>query len=369
MISQNHTPIINLSAVNDHKLFFGESDRIIRVDKVTSTIAAKLKADSEGNTWFTREVEYDGDRIRFTDLPDEAKRIFQLNIGYQTIMDSGASNIYLDLLSQLCTDPTWIQVYRRIGIEETIHAESYSYALSQVLGHEASPFLDDVLADPVVQSRMTDEIDLANEMYTIRHALYTGQKAGRKEKESLMKLLIATYLLEGIKFPFSFFITFTINKSYSNAIQGLKRLIQLIAHDEMSLHIPTHLHVFKELRSNPHHEFVELFEDGWFDRTITEMTTKIVEDELAWNDYLLLKGPIPGYNKAIGQHLIKYFGNLRLIGAKVDPIYPDIESNDIIKWFNEVKDINKTQVAQQEASNGSYQKGGLVNNLGEDKWD
>ncbi len=46
----------NLSA---GRIFFGEYDNYIRIDHVSHEVAKNLKESAEGNTWFTKELNYD----------------------------------------------------------------------------------------------------------------------------------------------------------------------------------------------------------------------------------------------------------------------------------------------------------------------
>ena len=62
------------------KIFFGEFGHYIRIDNITHDIARKLKEASEGNTWFTKEIDFKSDKTRFQSLPEDAKRAFKLNI-------------------------------------------------------------------------------------------------------------------------------------------------------------------------------------------------------------------------------------------------------------------------------------------------
>lgn len=360
--------IIDLSKkTKGSPIFLGDFDKVLRVDDISSRAAVRLKEDSEGNTWFAKEVKYDGDAVKFSGIPEHAKRMFQLNIGYQTVMDSGAANGYLDTVRPLVTDRIWRMLYTRIGMEETIHSESYSYGLNQIFNEKAEEFLDIIYTDPFILKRMNSEIDAFGEVEKLRHS--DIDKNSDVMKKAILRMLLAAYLLEGIKFPFSFFVSFTINKAYNSCIQGITRLLRLIGHDEFTIHVPTNLHALKLLRTDPSQGFSHLFDDGWFDQEATKMATMIATQEIEWMYYLLRDGDIPGFNAKIGEHFIKYWTNFRLVGIKVEEIFSGIVINDIITWYNNYRDISKQNAALQEADNLGYVKGGLVNDLNdESEW-
>ena len=340
------------------KIFFGDFGRYIRIDKVSHEIAKKLKEASEGNTWFTKEVDYKADKTRFFSLPEDAQRAFKLNIAYQTLMDSGVTGGFSMVLNKIVTSSIWSILYSRIAIEEVIHAESYSYGLSEVFGHLATETLDLVYTDPMVQKRMENEVALFENL----DKLTESDCDLMEKKKALLQLLTGIYLLEGVKFPFSFLVTFTINNSYSDAISGFTKTIKLIAHDELHIHVPTGKNVLSILRNDSYQGFKELFDSGWFDNMVKELSSKVMEQEIEWAKYLFDGRQVDGINSTISEHFIKYWSMVRLADIGVDIGFQEAKS-DIIDWFNLYRDINKQNAALQETSNTSYQKGILKNDL------
>lgn len=378
------------------KLFFGEYSGVARIDTIQYPQLKKIYESSESNTWFMNELDYSKDIIGWKEIPAHAQRMFKLNISYQTLMDSGVTNIFSEI-AKVGSLSEVQYLYSRISIEENIHALSYSNALATVFGSEAEEMLDLVYSDTIVQSRMENEVDGAdkfielcirdNKLGKIKRKLQNVSPANAwntikdvkaiafgdyvettaeldEKKKSLLMLLGASFLLEGIKFPFSFFVTWSINKAYGNNIQGMARLIKLIAWDEMTVHTVTGSTVLNILRKDESQGFSHLFE--WFDAEMIAFTKKTVDQELEWSEYLLKDGSIPGYNKNIGEHFVKYWADRRLKEIKMQPIYNEKKS-DIIDWYNRYRDLNSTTSALQESDALNYQKGKLSNDL--DKFD
>lgn len=361
--------LVNIGSKPDlskQKIFFGETDKVMRVDRIVNLVVKGMKEESEGNTWFTKELDFGADSSTVHNFTPAAKRIFRLNVGYQTVMDSGISNGYLEIFAPIVTDPIWKTAYNRVGIEETIHGESYSYGMEQLFKTEASEFLDIIYTDPVIKTRMDNELDVFAEVARFKDA---NAPESDDYKKAILKMITASYLMEGIKFPFSFYVTFALNKGHYNAVQGFTRLLKLIAHDEMTFHIPLNLLNLKTLRTDPHQGFKHLFDNGWYDEMASAMGKMIVYQEIDWLRYLLLEGEVPGLNFKIGEHFIKYWAKKRLSAIKVPHEYSAYKSNDIISWFNSYRDINKQNTALQEASNNSYQKGVIMDDLdSEESW-
>ena len=339
------------------KIFFGEFGHYLRIDNIQHDVAKKLKEQSEGNTWFAKEVPFDRDRIHFSNLPEDAQRAFKLNICYQTLMDSGVDNGYMTILKKIVTSSIWSMLYGRIGIEEQIHAESYSYGLIEMFGQKASETLDLVYTDDFIKTRMQNEIEVFN---SVQKIVLDEGRSDDEAKKAVLKMLMGIYLLESVKFPYSFLVTFTINRAYNNAIQGMTRLIRLIAHDELNIHVPTNKNVLNILRRDEQEGFSHLFD--WFDKEALAITETIVQQEIEWSKYLLDDRDVIGLNTDISEHFIKYRAMIALRDIGIKSPYNE-QKSDIIDWFNDYRDISKQNAALQEATNISYQKSVLKNDL------
>ena len=336
------------------KLFFGDTGKYHRIDRTYFEVFKKLAETSESNTWFMNEISYDKDRIGWERLPGNAQRMFKLNITYQTLMDNGVPNIFFPL-SEFVTDSWLSYLYSRIGTEEKIHSLSYSSGITQVFGEKGTEVLDLVYDDQLLKKRMEKEVyDSEN----LLQFVYTNAEESDDFKRAIIVLLLRVFFLEGVKFPFSFFVSWTINKSYDNAIQGFSQLLKLIAWDEMTVHTTTGSRVLKYLRNDEEQGFSHLFKTQWYKDTVYQMAKETAELEMEWSRYLLKDGSIPGYNEEIGDHVIKYFTDQRLKEISMDTIYNEKKS-DIIDWYNDYRNLNRTSIALQEADTLNYQKGKL----------
>lgn len=347
--------------VEENKIFFGRKSKYIRIDQISHEVAKILKENSEGNTWFTKEIDMKQDKTRFDQLPEEAKRAFKLNIAYQTLMDSGVTSGISEVLLKCVSSSIWDILYRRIMIEETIHSESYSYGLSEVFGSEASAILDLVYDDKVVQKRMDVEKAIFKSLHDLQDLddiPYDDPVTMNEYRKLLLQLLIGIYCLEGIKFPFSFLVTFTINDKYDNAIPGFTRTIQLIAHDELNTHVPTTRHIFAIFREEEIQGFKSLFDNGYFQEELDRIIKITVDSEIEWAKYLLQEGDIRSLSLETCEYFIKWRANFmyQILGMNDNP-YKEYNSNSTIDFFENYRTINKHNAALQETDNTSYSKG------------
>lgn len=347
--------------VEENIIFFGKKSKYIRIDQISHEVAKTLKENSEGNTWFTKEIDMKQDKTRFDQLPEEAKRAFKLNIAYQTLMDSGVTSGISEVLLKCVSSSIWDILYRRIMIEETIHSESYSYGLSEVFGSEATAILDLVYDDKVVQKRMDVEKAIFKSLHDLQDLddiPYDDPVTMNEYRKLLLQLLIGIYCLEGIKFPFSFLVTFTINDKYDNAIPGFTRTIQLIAHDELNTHVPTTRHIFAIFREEEIQGFKSFFDNGYFRNELDRIIKITVDSEIEWAKYLLQEGDIRSLSLETCEYFIKWRANFmyQILGLNDNP-YKDFNSNSTIDFFENYRTINKHNAALQETDNTSYSKG------------
>ncbi len=316
----------------------GDGGVFLRTDKTEHSTLKQLWESSLALFWTVNMVDFSKDATGFKHLPANAKRMFKLTNGYQSLMDGGAVNIY-NHLALLANSANIALSYQQIAFTESIHATSYSDGLVQVFGHEATEIIDIVFTDPVVRERLNNEIAVTDMMVidpTMRNISLS---------------ILATYLLEHIKFPFSFFVSFSINKAYDDAINGFSQLLSRISQEEHEIHVPTNMYMIKLLISQGHIDHSD----------VIDMADTILLQELEWNKYLQQDGPIPGYNLQIGEQFIRYWHNktLRDVGVQVEKL----TQSDTVRWYNHYRNPDNKQVSQQEIKSTQYQKGVIKNDL------
>lgn len=309
----------------------------LRTDNVQHRVLKDLWEKSNALFWTVKMIDFDKDALEpMQGTPGD--RMFKLNNGYQSLMDSGVVGLY-NHLALLTTNTEVALSYQQIAFMESIHATSYSDGLVQMFGYKASEVIDTVYTDPVVRTRLESEIDFSDQMII------------NPTERNIALAIAAVYALEAIKFPFSFFVTLTLNKAYGNCINGFAQLISRIALDELDIHVPTNKYVLKQLIKQG---VIEI-------EAIASILDAVLSQELKWNEYLQQDGPIVGYNQQIGEEFIRYKHNKALRDLGMD--LPKLAPNDTIQWFNHVRMPDNKQVSQQEMKSSQYQKGVMKNDL------
>ena len=347
MIDLSHIPS------TEHRLVFGEQT-IGRLDLPYDAKFKQLAEVDESNVWFLNVVSCTTDR--WGEFPQSALTKFQLTLGYQTVLDSLVPDVF-KYLSEIVTDP-WLQyLYSRISTMEHTHALSYSSGVTQAFGAKATEFLDVIYTDAHIKHRIDDELAIATELIQAVHAGWSNTQSNRR---ILLKLLVAVFALEGVKFPFSFFTSWTLNKGYNNCAQGFSQLLLSIATDELIVHTATGSNFLSKLAKDPN--FSDEFQSGWFNEMASAYFLTVATKEFDWAKYLLESGDEPGFNEAICEHFIQYWTDRRLKEIGLKPIF-NVTKNDIEQWFDEYRDVKNKQSALQEVSNINYQLGRCMNDL------
>ena len=336
-----------------HKLVFGEQD-IGRLDLTYDPKFKNLAEVDEANVWYLNVVNCSGDRWDL--FTEGALRKHQLTLGYQTVLDSLVPDVF-KYLSEISTDPWLKYLYSRISTMEHTHALSYSSGVTQAFGAKATEFLDIIYTDPQIKHRIDDELALIQEFIKAVQLGWTNTESNRK---LLLKVLVAVFGLEGIKFPFSFFTSWSLNKAYDNCAQGFSQLLLTIATDEMVVHTATGSNLINKLRKDPN--FKSEFESGWFDGMASTYLSNVATKEITWAKYLLTHGDELGFNEAICTHFIQYWTDRRLAEINLPKLF-NVTKNDIEIWFDEYRNVKDKGAALQEVSNINYQVAQIVNDL------
>ena len=124
----------------------------------------------------------------------------------------------------------------------------------------------------------------------------------RKDAPTLLRVMMANYILEGIYFYSGFM--FFYNLSRNGKMSGSAQEIRYINRDEN-----THLWLFRNIITELQKEQPELFTAESV-HALREMMHEGVEQEIAWGHYVI-GDDIPGLNRQMISDYIRYLGNLR----------------------------------------------------------
>ena len=170
----------------------------------------------------------------------------------------------------------------------------------------------------------------------------------RKDAPTLLRVMMANYILEGIYF-YSGFMFFS-NLSRNGKMSGSAQEIRYINRDEN-----THLWLFRNIITELQKEQPELFTAESV-QALREMMREGVEQEIAWGHYVI-GDDIPGLNRQMISDYIRYLGNLRWTSLGYPALYPGFESEpESMEWVSQYADANMVKTDFFEARSTAYAK-------------
>lgn len=355
--------ILNTTKLVTHpsniKIFLGEYSGFQRYDFYKYSFAKRIEEQMRNAFWNPSEISLVSDRIKFPELPKHIQLIVISNLLFQTLMDSGQGRGIESALLEVITSPEFEAVFKTLGYFEFIHSLSYSHILREVFPN-ASEIFDSIEQMDEIKHRIDKEIQAYQKIKDINSIESVDEK-----KKAIVELLIRIFFLEGIKFYVSFLVTYTINNSYNNKIQGISRIIKLINFDE-DKHVAVGSGTLNILKKNTDEGFVDIMKSTWYSDKVYEICDEVVNSEISWGKYLLSFGPIPSLTIGVIDNFVKYYANQRLQALGFKEKY-QAEKSDTVSWFETYKNIDLDNVAQQEGEGLAYQIGILKNDIPEGK--
>ena len=229
--------------------------------------------------------------------------------------------------------------------QECVHSQSYSYMLDTI----CSP----TQRDDILYQWKTDE-------HLLRRNTFIGNLYNefqvRKDAFTLLKVMMANYILEGIYFYSGFM--FFYNLARNGKMPGSAQEIRYINRDEN-----THLWLFRNIIQELQKENPELFTPGNV-QVLKEMLEEGVRQEIAWGHYVI-GDDIPGLTREMVSDYIKYLGNLRWSGLGYGTLFEGYDSEpENMAWVSQYSNANLVKTDFFEAKSTAYAKStALVDDL------
>lgn len=225
--------------------------------------------------------------------------------------------------------------------QEAIHSQSYGYMLDTICSpEERNDILYQWKEDEHLLSRNKFIGDLYNDFQD------------KKDSDTLLKTMIANYILEGLYFYSGFMFFYALGRN--GKMPGSMQEIRYINRDEN-----THLWLFRSIILELKGEQPELFTPEKV-ALYKEMLLKGVEEEIAWGHYVI-GNEISGLNKSMVTNYIKYLGNQRSNDLGFGELYEGYkEEPDSMKWVSQYADPNQIKTDFFEAKPSAYTKSSII---------
>lgn len=288
------------------------------------------------NFWIPEEINLSQDRKDYGELSEKERQAYDKILSFLVFLDS-IQSANLPCIGEYITANEINLCLSIQTFQECVHSQSYSYMLDTICSPEKR---NEILYQWKTDERLLKRNTFIGELY--------NEFQAKKDSFTLLKVMMANYILEGIYFYSGFM--FFYNLSRNGKMSGSAQEIRYINRDEN-----THLWLFRNMILQLKEEEPELF-TGEKIQALKEMLMEGVEQEIAWGHYVL-GDDITGISKEMITEYIKYLGNLRFTGLGFEVVYPGYEKEpESMKWVSYYSDANMVKTDFFEAKSTAYAK-------------
>jgi ribonucleoside-diphosphate reductase beta chain len=288
------------------------------------------------NFWIPEEINMSPDVKGYPNLEKAERQAFNKILSFLIFLDS-IQTANLPAIGEYITANEVNLCLTIQSFQECVHSQSYSYMLDTICSpDERNGILYQWKTDEHLLKRNTFIGDLYNEFQD------------DKDDFTLLKVLVANYILEGIYFYSGFMFFYNLGRN--GKMPGSVQEIRYINRDEN-----THLWLFRSILLELKKEQPELFTK---ERTeyLREMVMEGVRQEIAWGQYVI-GDSIQGLTSAMVTDYIKYLGNLRCLGLGFEPLFEGFDREPkSMSWVSQYANANMVKTDFFEAKSTAYAK-------------
>lgn len=326
--------------LSKRRIINGNTTNLNDFNNIKYTWVSDWYRQAMNNFWIPEEINLDTDVKDYRKLDKYEKEAYDMILSFLIYLDS----IQTAQLPNLESYITANEINLCLSIQtfqEAIHSQSYSYILDTICSpNERNDILYLWKNDNTLLERNRFIGDQYNDFLE------------EKTEDTIMKALIANYILEGIYFYSGF--SFFYNLGRNGKMPGTVQEIRYINRDEN-----THLWLFRSIINDLKKEREDLFTKEKIEY-YRSLIKKGVEEEIAWGKYAIGDN-IQGLNTKMLEAYIKYLGNLRSKGLGFGVLYEGYEDQpESMKWVDEYSDPNTVKTDFFEGKVSAYSKSSII---------
>ena len=338
-MSLKKKPLFNPSGNTDvmnRRMINGDTTNLNDFNNMKYTFVTDWYRHAMNNFWIPEEINLNADVKDYKLLEPEERIAYDKILSFLVFLDS-MQTANLPAISEYITANEINLCLTIQAFQEAIHSQSYSYMLDTICEpQQRNNVLYQWKTDEHLLRRNTFIGDLYNEFQNDKSA------------SSLVKTLMANYILEGIYFYSGFMFFYNLGRN--NKMPGTTQVIRYINRDEN-----THLWLFRNVILELKKEQPELFTDDKI-KYYKEMIKEGCEQEIAWGCYVI-GNKIHGLTTEMISDYIKYLGNLRCYSLGFTPIYEGYtEEPSSMSWVSQYSNANIIKTDFFEAKSTAYAK-------------
>ncbi|MFR4352369.1 MAG: ribonucleotide-diphosphate reductase subunit beta [Roseburia sp.] len=330
--------------VRDRKIVGGNTTNLNDFNNMKYTWVSEWYRQAMNNFWIPEEINLGMDIKDYRRLPEAERRAYDKILSFLIFLDS-IQTANLPNISEYITANEVNLCLAIQAFQEAVHSQSYSYMLDTICEPQERT---QVLYQWKEDERLLERNEFIGNLY--------NEFQEKKDTETLLKTMIANYILEGVYFYSGFMFFYNLGRN--SKMPGSVQEIRYINRDEN-----THLWLFRNILLELKKEHPELFAEDKME-IYRDMIREGCEQEIRWGHYVI-GDDVQGLNRDMITDYIRYLGNLRCKNIGLLPIYPGYEAEpDSMKWVSQYANANMIKTDFFEAKSTAYAKSSaLVDDL------
>ena len=325
---------------NSRRMIGGNTTNLNDFNNMKYTWASSWYRQAMNNFWIPEEINLSADLKDYKNLTAAERTAYDKILSFLVFLDS-IQTANLPCIAQYITANEVNLCLTIQGFQEAVHSQSYSYMLDSI----CSP----VERDRILYQWKEDE-------HLLRRNTFIGNLYNefqeRKDDVTLLRVIMANYILEGIYFYSGFMFFYNLGRG--GKMPGSVQEIRYINRDEN-----THLWLFRSMIAELRKEEPQLFTPKMVDM-LRSMLEEGVAQELQWGCYVI-GDDVPGLTREMVTDYIRYLGNLRWSGLGFGTLYEGYdEEPQSMKWVNQYSNANMVKTDFFEAKSTAYAKSAAI---------
>ena len=283
--------------ISDRRMIGGNSTNLFNLENTKYKWANGMYTTMQGNHWIPEKVDMGEDAVDYKTLTKHEKRAYDEILSFLIFLDS-IQTVNLPNIADYITAPEVSVLLAIQTFQEAIHSKSYAHIVQSVI-----PAAE---RNKVYEYWKNDKILLGRNKYI---ADIYQEHVDNPSNESLAKVIMANFILEGLYFYNGF--NFFYSLSARHKMNATAEQIRYIQRDELT-HVSLFTQIIRELNTeNP----------GFITPSLAyEMMGRAVEMEIEWGNHILGDN-ILGINQKSTEEYTKYLANKRLASIGFSPLY------------------------------------------------
>lgn len=326
--------------VNKRRMIGGNTTNLNDFNNLKYTWASKWYRQAMNNFWIPEEINLSNDIKEYRKLTKAEKKAFDKILSFLIFLDS-IQTANLPSIGEYITANEVNLCLAIQTFQEAVHSQSYSYMLDSIcLPEERMDILYQWKNDAHLLARNTFIGDVYNKFQE------------HKDSYTLVKTMMANYVLEGIYFYSGFMFFYNLGRN--GKMTGSMQEIRYINRDEN-----THLWLFRNMLMEMKKECPELFDDEKVE-VYRSMIKEAALKEIEWGHYVI-GDTIFGLSKKMISDYIMYLANLRCYGLQFAPVFEGHqEISKEMEWILLYSDANTIKTDFFEAKSSAYAKSSAI---------